>query len=57
MHVVHNGFGTLFILIFACKIPTNSYTCMVSAWQFGLSSQDLLKDANMITITQFMLLE
>ena len=33
------------------------YTCMVSAWQFGLSSQDLTKDANMITITQFMLTE
>ena len=45
--------GTLFI--FLC--PTNEYTCMVSARQFGLSSQDILKDANMITITQFMLIE
>ena len=30
---------------------------MVSAWQIGLSSLDLLKDANMITITKFMLIE
>ena len=30
---------------------------MVSAWQLGLCSQDPLKDVNMITITQFMLIE
>ena len=39
--------------IFACKIPT----CMVSACKIGLSSLDLLKDANMITITEFINIE
>ena len=34
-----------------------NFARMVSAWQFGLSTQDLLKNANMITITQFMLIE